>query len=215
MSSSHSGKSHHRPYLIIATMGVLALVFIYELMLNGRETAVFIDQWAVVPIQLLTNFTAEWPTLLTAAWIHVSWLHLIGNLAGLWIIGRKVEATFGTISTAVLLPICGSAALLLQLLAEPASPIPIAGASGMVAALMGAWLGSRREGFPPIPVKNFPATDQTDILFVVFWFITQLFNGVAPIAPIQLQSGGVAFFSHVGGFVMGILIIKPISKRFA
>jgi membrane associated rhomboid family serine protease len=148
-----------------------------------------------------------WHTVLTSMFLHGDWFHLIGNLWFLWLFGDNIEDHLGTLGFVVLYVICGLAAAMVQLVIDPASPIPMVGASGAISGVMGAYIVL----FPRVPVRvlailiviplvfRLPA-----ILILGYWFLLQIL-GALP----QLGGGaeaGVAFWAHIGGFVAGALI---------
>ena len=204
--------AQNRPTASIILLALLLTLFFYEISLSSRALAIFFDRWALVPVQLLVSGSAELFTPVSALFIHGGTIHLIGNLLFLWFIGRQVEFRLGSLRYIAFYLVCGVAAALMQVLAEPTSPVAIIGASGATAATIGAWYKHIvGQDFPqnyPNHDYHFPQSHLPVILVVAFWFLIQFFNGVTQVGQTQMQTGGVAFFSHIGGFVAGIVLFR-------
>ncbi|HWL11310.1 MAG TPA: rhomboid family intramembrane serine protease [Planctomicrobium sp.] len=143
-------------------------------------------------------------TMLTCVFLHGSWMHLIGNMWFLFIFGDNIEDRFGHVGYLLFYLFCGVAASGAHYLAEATSMIPTIGASGAIAGVMGAYLvwypGAKVQALIPLgvilQVLVVPAP-----LFLGLWFILQLFSGVGTAGG--AESGGVAWWAHIGGFVVG------------
>jgi membrane associated rhomboid family serine protease len=200
------------------------LVFLFEVMLppNSRES--FIRLFGVTPYKI-TGLIAGVPQItpsmalvpiLTSMFLHASWLHLIGNMWFLWIFGDNIEDHLGHFKYLLFYLIAGIAAALLQTAFDPTSSIPSVGASGAIAGVMGAYFIL----FPSARVLTL-----VPFLFVFFlwipawimlgyWFLIQFLSGAATsIAYANRNSGGIAFWAHVGGFIAGIAMIKLFPSR--
>lgn len=143
-------------------------------------------------------------------------MHIIGNMWFLWIFGDNVEDVLGRGRYLIFYLACGVAAALAQTLISPDSRVPMIGASGAIAGVMGAYLVK----FPHarvvtlIPIIIFFTTLEVPaVLMLAYWFILQLFSGIGSIGDMHLAKGGVAFFAHVGGFVAGMVLIKIFPTR--
>jgi membrane associated rhomboid family serine protease len=169
----------------------------------------FFDQWAVIPRQLTSNFAPEAITLLSAMFLHGSWLHLGGNMLYLWIFGDNIEDRLGKLRYIIFYLLGGLAASAAQILVAPNSPIPNVGASGAIAGVLGGYLIL----YPKARILTLVVRVMTQVpafLVLGFWFVLQLFQGVGSLGvPTDAQEGGVAFFAHIGGFVAGMILIKP------
>jgi membrane associated rhomboid family serine protease len=194
------------PVVTYALIVLNVLFFFAEL--NAGEA--FIQRWSVVPRRLLDNIAADFITVFTAMFMHGGWMHLIGNMLYLWIFGDNVEDRLGHAKFLVFYLLCGIAATFAQVLVDPASNIPNLGASGAIAGVLGAYLlmfprGSVRVlmGRAIIPM---PA-----LVVIGFWALLQLVNSFGAIAATEqtMDTGGVAYMAHVGGFVAG-LILTPL-----
>ncbi|MBN1761444.1 MAG: rhomboid family intramembrane serine protease [Chitinispirillaceae bacterium] len=150
----------------------------------------------------------NWTSLLTSMFMHGGWLHLIGNMWFLAIFGDNVEDVMGPVKFFLFYLICGFAAEFAQILAGPASPIPMVGASGAIGGVMGAYAFL----FPRAPVHMlvffgffFTRIVVPAFLMLGYWFLIQFFGGFFSLGS---SSGGVAFWAHIGGFIAGIILLR-------
>jgi membrane associated rhomboid family serine protease len=204
------------PIVTLAIVIACGVVFGWELGLLGNGEAAFetaIAEWGVVPGQLTAAFgrgdifSVESLTLITGQFLHGGWLHLLGNLLYLWIFGNNVEDRLGRGWFLLFYLVGGVLAALAQVAIDPNSAIPTIGASGAIAATLGAYLvffpGARVTSLVFLgffyQLMNIPAA-----IVLVLWFGLQLFSGIGSLGV--SQSGGVAFFAHIGGFVFGALV---------
>lgn len=148
----------------------------------------------------------NWLTPLTSMFLHGGWFHLIGNMWFLYVFGNNVEDSMGRLRFAVFYLLCGLAAALAQVLANPASPIPMVGASGAIGGIMGAYAvlypHARVE---MLVVLGFYVTRAAvpAYLMLGYWFLLQILGGVP---ALDAEGGGVAFWAHAGGFLSGLLL---------
>jgi membrane associated rhomboid family serine protease len=197
------------PVVTIALIAVNAAVFLLQAIRpQGLELAAL--RFGAVPFAVTHFRSVAEPaaipplvTLLTSMFVHGSLFHLLGNMLFLWIFGNNIEDRLGPVRFVPFYLVCGIAASLTHILAHPGSEIPMIGASGAIAGVLGAyWLV-----YPRARVKTF--------IFLLFyidvvpipagivlglWFLLQIFN--------VGMGGGVAWFAHVGGFLTGILLIR-------
>ena len=157
-----------------------------------------------------------WATVFTGMFTHAGLLHLGGNMLFLWIFGNNVEDAMGPVKFVVFYLLGGVAALLLQVLINPASTVPTIGASGAIAAVLGGYLllfpGARV--LTVIFIIFFFTLIEIPAVFVLgFWFIQQVLFGYFDLADPSGEGGGVAYFAHIGGFVFGLLTIKLWADR--
>jgi membrane associated rhomboid family serine protease len=146
--------------------------------------------------------------VLTSIFLHGGWLHLLGNMLFLWIFGNNIEDRFGHLPFLAFYAVGGIAAALAQVAIDPSSTIPLIGASGAIAAILGAYFvfypGARITSLVFLgffyQVLNVPA-----IVVLGYWFVLQLIDGFASLGADNAQ-GGVAFFAHIGGFVAGMAV---------
>jgi membrane associated rhomboid family serine protease len=208
----------------LVTLGLVIACFVgfaweLGLMASGGEAALedFISKWGVVPADL----TAAWgrgdyvsqqtATLITSQFLHGGWFHLFGNMLYLWIFGNNVEDRFGRVGFLVFYLAGGVLAGLSQVAIDPASTIPTIGASGAIAAVLGAYFVL----FPRARVTSlvflgffYQLIDVPAIIVLGFWFVLQVIDGLASVGV--TQTGGVAVFAHIGGFVAGALAARII-----
>ncbi len=193
---------------------VTGLIIVVNVIVFGMELThgdPFVMQWSVIPAEIASG--RHWITILTAMFLHGSWSHIIGNMVFLWAFGPEVEDAMGRGRYLLFYLIGGVVAMLAQVLADPHSTVPNLGASGAIAAVMGAFLVM----YPRDQIKSvlmiFIFVKITFIpacLLIGFWFLTQLVQA-GQVA--QVQSGGVAYLAHVGGFIFGVLIARLFLRR--
>ena len=151
--------------------------------------------------------------VLTSMFMHGGWGHLLGNMVFLWVFGNNIEDSMGHFRFLAFYLLCGVAAAYAHIYFSPASPIPAVGASGAISGVMGAYILL----YPRVAVHTFvPPFFFFDIpawVFLGYWFFIQLSMGVMTVGPEAGQTGGVAVWAHVGGFVAGAILIRPFLKR--
>ena len=198
------------PYVTYALIAINVIVFITQLGLSPRQLQfTFLDQ-AIVPA-LVTRDPFSMETLLDficSMFFHGGWLHLLSNMLYLWIFGDNLEDRLGKILYLLLYFASGFAAGIAQILIAPDSTIPMVGASGAIAGVLGGYALL----FPNASVRGLiffgffaNVVELPALLVLGFWFVTQLFSGVASLG-VDTMSGGVAFFAHIGGFVAGLAL---------
>ncbi|HXX02604.1 MAG TPA: rhomboid family intramembrane serine protease [Candidatus Acidoferrales bacterium] len=179
-----------------------ALVFLLELMRGDA----FVMQWSAVPQQIVSGH--HWITILTAMFMHGSWSHIIGNMVFLWAFGPEIEDAMGRGRYLAFYLLGGLVAMLAQVAASPHSTVPNLGASGAIAAVMGAFIVT----YPRDRIKSLllififvKVTFIPAALLIGVWFLTQLIHA-GQVA--QVQTGGVAYLAHVGGFIFGAITAR-------
>jgi membrane associated rhomboid family serine protease len=220
-------------YLLLGAIGA-TWVFIQGAGLNSQAMAASVCDLGLVPGELtgLARVGAGVPigpgmdclvddlpinrlTPLTSMFLHGGWGHLLGNCLFFWVFGNNVEDSMGRLRFLVFYVVCGLAAAAAQVLVDPASPIPMVGASGAISGVMGAYLLL----YPRVRVN---------MLFIIFiiiriiplpawlvllwWFFLQLVSGLPQLNQVDSQ-GGVAVWAHVGGFVAGLVLVKLFENR--
>lgn len=206
-----------RPTVTLILIIVNVLAFIFEFSMEPRQLQAFFDAYAIIPQQLVTMVSAEFITLFTSQFLHGGWLHLLGNMLYLWIFGDNIEERMGHVRFLIFYLLTGFIAGLAQVIIEPSSVIPIVGASGAIAGVLGAYLML----FPLarvstlIPIVIFMRVQLPAILVLGFWFITQFFSGVASVGMPTGTGGGVAFFAHIGGFIAGFVLVRLFGRKQA
>lgn len=212
----------------VVTIAIIALNALAWLLVQGAGTEprliTSVCEFGLIPgeitsqaqhaaVQLAPNVICAldaqpgWHTTVTSMFMHGSWMHILGNMWFLWIFGNNVEDSMGRGRFAVFYVACGLAAAALQVVTDPASPIPMVGASGAIGGVMGAYVVL----YPRVPVHMliilgfFVTTWAVPAWMMLgYWFLLQLLGGLP-----QLGGGaeGVAFWAHVGGFVAGVGLI--------
>ena len=194
--------SRTTPYVTVSIIGLNALAFLYELQLSTPELRLFAQVFGVVPAAF------AWPTVLTSMFLHSGWMHVLGNMLYLWIFGDNVEDRFGHGRFLVFYLFSGGAAALGQVALSPDSPIPMIGASGAIAGVMGAYfvLYPRSRVLTAVFLLLFLDLVEIPALFFLgIWFLMQLLSGVGSIGT-EAMHGGVAFWAHIVGFVIGAAV---------
>jgi membrane associated rhomboid family serine protease len=158
-----------------------------------------------------------WLTVLTSMFMHGGLLHIAGNMLFLWIFGNNIEDSMGRLRFVAFYLLGGAVAVLAQTAIDPSSPVPTIGASGAVAAVLGAYalLYPRARVVTLVfIVFIFTVIELPALLVLGLWFLLQLFSASAELAaPIEGAGGGVAYFAHIGGFVFGLLLIRLFADR--
>ncbi len=212
----------HFPIVTVLLVVANTFVFLWEMYLLSSQGEVafntFIDRFAFIPTQLSQGVLPL--GILTALFLHAGLLHIVGNMLYLLPFGDNVEDRLGRFRYVVFYLLCGVTANLVFAAFNPHSTVPLLGASGAIAGVLGGYLalnprGSRVRGIflliiIPLQVE-LPA-----ILFIGYWFVMQVFSSVASLSVVgSQQAGGVAFLAHVGGFITGLILapLLAVSQR--
>jgi len=196
--------SRTTPGVTLTLIALNVVVYLFQLLLTERGQDAFIMAFGVVP----AYFSIA--SMFTSMFVHGGLAHLGGNMLFLWIFGDNVEDRLGHGRFIVFYLLCGAAAALAQISLNPDSVVPMVGASGAIAGVMGAYLvlypRSRVLMLFPFPLFLF---ELPAIVFLVMWFFVQFLNGVnqLPVFEKDVISGGVAFWAHVVGFVAGLVLV--------
>ncbi|MGB8657159.1 MAG: rhomboid family intramembrane serine protease [Candidatus Zixiibacteriota bacterium] len=214
--------SYRPPVVTVALILVNSLTYFYLRSWGaGFEDALV--KWGTIPYEVAHGVEltpqAAFPiplSLLTAMFLHGSFLHLAGNMLFLWIFGDNVEDRLGHVRFFFFYILSGLAASLLYVLSSPNSQVPMVGASGAIAGVLGAYIIT----FPRARIQTLiffgffvRVVAVPALLFLGIWFLFQLLYALP---SIRATTGGVAFFAHVGGFLAGIVLFKlfiMFSKR--
>jgi membrane associated rhomboid family serine protease len=205
----------HPPVVTVSIIIINALVFFLEL--TGGDA--FVQRWSVIPADIVAG--QNWVTILTSMFMHGGWMHIIGNMVFLWAFGPAIEDAMGHLRYLVFYLLGGVVASLAQIAAASSSTVPSLGASGAIAAVMGAFLITYpRDRIRTllflgwfIQVTVLPAS-----LLIGIWFVIQLFSQVGSVVTTQSgQSGGVAYMAHIGGLIFGFVTARLFedSRRIA
>lgn len=192
------------PFWTLIIIFINVLIFLLEL--ESPDTEAFIYRYGLVPSQVDFSNFATLTAFLTSQFLHGGFIHIASNMWFLWIFGDNVEGRFGFFWFPVFYLLSGIAGGLLQYIIVPNSEIPMIGASGAVAGVLGAYyalfprhtIRTLVPAFGFVTVLDIPAS-----LMLFYWFFTQLFSGTATVVSGMAALGGVAWFAHIGGFVTG------------
>jgi len=205
------------PLVVYALVAANAAVFLYELSL-GRGVNAFFREYGLIAREFWTagGLFDRFGPVFTSMFLHVGWVHFLGNMLYLWVFGDNVEDRMGRWRFTLFYLGTGVAAALAQMFVNPASPIPMVGASGAIAGVLGAYLRlfPRSRVLALVPVLFFFQVMQVPAaFFLVFWFLIQLANGALALVASPGVAGGPAFWAHIGGFVAGYILAPHFAKR--
>ena len=201
--------SRTRPGVTITLIALNVLVSLFTLALTRESRDAFIIAFGLVPAYFSVI------NVFTSMFVHGGFAHLAGNMLFLWIFGDNVEDRVGHGRFIVFYLLCGFAAAIAQTVLNRNSLVPMVGASGAIAGVMGAYLvlypHSRILMLFPFPVFVF---ELPAVVFLVMWFLVQFLNGINQLPAFERNalSGGVAFWAHVMGFVSGVLLVLVMKR---
>ncbi len=196
------------PFINTLLIAVNALAFMFELSL-GPELNRFILQTATVPEQVMVDGALGWPSILYSMFLHAGWAHFLGNMLYLYIFGDNVEDALGHFKYLAFYLLCGFGAAWAHILTDPGSAVPMVGASGAIAGVLGAYflLYPKARVLTLVFLGFFIRIIKIPALVVLgFWIILQLVLGLGSL-PLRGQGGGVAWFAHIGGFACGMVLL--------
>jgi membrane associated rhomboid family serine protease len=210
------------PVVTLSLVVLCTIVFAWELgvLAQGGDAALtrFIEDHGVVPSQLAAAlgrgdlFSGPVLDVFTSMFLHAGWLHLLGNLLYLWIFGNNVEDRMGRPVFLAFYLFGGIAAVAGQTLMDPSSDVPMVGASGAISAALGAYLVL----YPRARVQSlvflgffYQLLAVPAVIVLGFWFVLQVIDGLGSLGAATGIEGGVAFFAHIGGFLVGALLALP------
>jgi len=218
------------PVVTLGLIVVNAFIFLFELFAGPRGLDTIFYQWGIVPC----TYTATCParirtpggflalsqhpnylTLLSSMFLHGGWMHIIGNMWSLWIFGDNVEDRMGRTGFLCFYLLSGLAAGVLHIVFNVSSRVPTVGASGAIAGVMGAYLllFPHARVLALVPIFIFLQTIELPaVFFLGFWFLTNLLSGIGSLAA-HTGAGGVAWWAHIGGFLVGLLWALPLRRR--
>lgn len=213
--------SHKKPVITVLLIAANLYGFFRELAAPDLEN--FISDYALIPANTDFGNPVTLLPFLTAIFLHAGWFHLLSNMWFLWIFGDNVEERFGKIKYLLIYLLSGVIAGVAQYAVSADSAVPMLGASGAVAGVLGAYVifFPRHRVDTLVPIFFFVQIIPLPAYIMLgYWFITQIFAGVGSLAVETAASGGVAFFAHIGGFIAGILFAKfrnrgltPVRRR--
>lgn len=220
----------------IVTVGIIALNVIAWLFIEGAGAGRAVDaavcNYGLIPGEILQRVppgsgvemapgvvcavdpSPQYWTVLTSMFMHGGWMHLIGNMVFFWVFGNNIEDAMGHVRFGLFYIMCGVAAAATQVLVTPSSTVPMVGASGAISGILGAYLLL----YPRVRVHavvflGFYVTSIAIPAFVMlgYWIVLQLLSSLSSLGG--RQTGGTAFFAHIGGFVAGLVLIRLFARR--
>ena len=209
------------PIVTLTLIAANVLVFLYEVQL-GPSVVSFLKRYALVPAEVTgslrygaVNLSDTVAPFFTSMFLHGGWMHLITNMWFLWIFGDNVEDTLGAFRYLLFYFLCGFGAALTQFALQPDSTLPMLGASGAIAGVLGAYAvlfpGARVVTLVPIffflQIIELPA-----LILLGYWFLLQILSGSLD-AMSPMRGGGTAWWAHIGGFVSGIFLLLFMRPR--
>jgi membrane associated rhomboid family serine protease len=216
-----SAPTQGRPWVTYALIALNAWIFLYEILL-GAELEAFVRTWAFIPsryFQLAELGPEAWVPrylpLVTSMFLHGGWAHLLGNMLYLRIFGDNIEDRLGHLRYLAFYLATGVVAGLAQAHLYPDSTVPTLGASGAISGVLGAFIVMfpRTRVMTLVPLLLFfPVIEVPAVVYLGFWFLMQLLNGTMAFAVVA-DSGGVAWWAHVGGFVAGMALTPLLRRR--
>jgi membrane associated rhomboid family serine protease len=193
-----------RGFAIITMLIIVVNVYVFLLELAGGNR--FVRAWSVIPLRITHG--QHTITLISSMFMHAGWMHIIGNMVYLWAFGPAIEDVMGRASFLLFYLTGGVTAMLAQVVGDPRSTIPSLGASGAIAAVMGAFIVT----FPRDRIRTllffliFIRVTYIPAVFLIgFWFLMQIFNFGA---VAEVHTGGVAYLAHIAGFLFGVVTAR-------
>lgn len=208
-------KSYSKPIITYIILSINIIVYLYEFVLGNNKES-FIYQFGTIPYDLFNPAGIDsYLTVFTSMFVHANFMHLLGNMLFLWVFADNVEDRLGHIIFIFFYLICGIGAVFLHSITTPASKIPMVGASGAISGIMGAYIifFPRARILSLIPLGFFLRIAYLpSVFFIGIWFFYQFVLGFASMG---VRGGGVAYFAHIGGFIIGLLFALPfrMSKK--
>ncbi len=201
------------PIVNVTIIAANVLVFLWMLVAVPAQSAdQFYTQWGTVPALIASG--QVYITILSGMFIHGGWLHIGGNMLYLWIFGDNVESAMGHVKYLLFYLLCGVAAALAQVFIDPTSTVPAVGASGAIAGVLGAYVLF----YPSAQVRTliflgifFTITRVSAFILIGFWIVLQVISGLAELGA--SSAGGVAYFAHIGGFFIGLIVASLFRER--
>jgi membrane associated rhomboid family serine protease len=208
-------RSRTFPFVNTTIIVINILVFLYEFAL-GPHLDAFISNYGLTPVRFFWGLHHDLSDaiipLFTSMFLHGGWLHVLGNMWFLYIFGDNVEDRVGHGKYIIFYLLCGIAAALSQALLFRNSQVPMVGASGAIAGVLGAYflLFPKARVLTLVPIFIFlQVMEIPAVVFLIFWFLLQFIQGTFA----STEAGGVAWWAHIGGFVAGMVLVFAFKKR--
>lgn len=207
------------PFVTVGIILINVLIFFIELSL-GPQLDSFLFQFGIVPVKVVysadipgSTFVNTYFPFLSYMFLHGGFIHLIGNMWYLWIFGDNIEDRLGRVKFVSFYLLCGIGSAMIHVYFNSQSGVPCVGASGAISGVLGAYMVTFPKARVLVLIPLFIIWEFIELPAVVvlgFWFLIQFFSGAAAIS--SAHGGGVAWWAHIGGFVLGIILIKIFSK---
>lgn len=201
------------PFVTYLLVALNVLVFVYQLTLSPRALNGFVATWGAVPSEILSGDPVALVTLLTSMFVHGGLVHIFANMVFLWVFGDNVEEALGHLTFLGFYLLAGIVAGLSQVFVFPASSTPMIGASGAVAGVLAGYLLL----FPRAPVRIllflgpfFVLGRVAALVLIGLWILLQFVQGFLSLGLAMGDTGGVAYFAHIGGFLAGAVLTGVI-----
>ena len=209
-----TARSRKFPLINVLLIVANVLAFVYETRMSPSTLKGFIFAWGLIPSHFWSDPSLTWMTIFTAMFLHGGWIHIINNMWVLFLFGDNVEARMGGIRYLIFYLLSGTAAGLLQAYVLPTSDVPMIGASGAIAGVLGAYLilfpRSRIASLVPV-LFIFTIIEIPAFVFLLFWFVSQLYSGLLAIPG--GGSSGIAWWAHIGGFIFGVVMVSFFATK--
>lgn len=213
-------RSHRLPVVTFALVAACTLAFLWQLSLGPNGIGATAKALGMTPAVLFgearlpapLRIVPPWLTIYTSMFMHSGWLHLLGNMVYLWVFGKGVEAALGSTRFLLFYLACGTVAALTEALTDPGSVLPMIGASGAIAGVLGAYLVLYPFGHVFVffwIIIFFRIVAVPALVLLGIWFLIQLLGAQGSSAG----AGGIAFWAHVGGFIAGMILVLFMRRR--
>jgi len=207
-----SDENPTRSFPLVTLLLIAANVAVFVLSLGQmHDPDAFFAAYGLIPAELAVRPVAQYPHIFTSMFLHAGFMHLAGNMLYLWIFGNNIEDALGKLGFLLFYLFCGVLAALGHALTDLQSPVPMVGASGAIAGVLGAYMVL----FPAARVKTlvflgfFMTIARVPAwLLLGLWILLQLGSGLS----MPSDGGGVAWFAHIGGFLVGAVLIHPFRR---
>jgi len=221
--------SRSYPVVSVSLIVINVLAFLYELTLGSEGLELFFQEYAVIPARYFAagyvdpfgrihqfGLTDLVVPVFTAMFLHGGWLHVGGNMLYLWIFGDNVEDRMGRGRFLIFYFLCGVLATVAHIVFNPESRAPSLGASGAIAGVLGAYLllYPRARVITVVPIFFFIQFIPIPAFIVLgVWFLQQFFAGAMSLGAASAQTGGVAWWAHIGGFIAGMALVHLFKRK--
>ncbi len=195
-------------FFTLALVVLNVLVFLYEATLDPQQLQEFVTTYGMIPAEIQRG--DDLYTLITSMFVHGGWAHIIGNMLFLWVFGDNIEHRLGPLLFLLFYIGTGLAASAAHIYTNQGSTIPSVGASGALSGVLGAYLVMYPTNRIRLLILRVGIVSVPALLFLGIWFIQQLISGVAALSVDTVQTTGIAFWAHIGGFVAGAVLAVPL-----